>query len=69
VGKNYEVEITAYATVLVIDADDEDHAREIAEDELFGSDYEIGEIRTEEVSADKLDSHRRHATKVVEADA
>lgn len=66
--KNYEVKVTAYATVLVIAAEDEDKALEYAEDQLNFGNLQMDEMSVvkEVTSKEELDSLRRHADAIAE---
>lgn len=65
--KGYEVVIKAYAIVLVIGAEDEEDAFEMAEEHVrFGS-FELDEMSIDEefFSQEKMDSARKYISIVV----
>jgi hypothetical protein len=68
VGKNYEVTLMATASIVVMDAEDESDAISIAQDYVSSRDYDLDEMRANEIPDDQLESHRRHANQVVEKD-
>ncbi|HLP07929.1 MAG TPA: hypothetical protein VK178_07170 [Opitutaceae bacterium] len=60
--KNYEVLVVGYCRVLVVGAEDEAHAREMAQSEVDSGDLEIDELKIEdEVAASHLATARNHA--------
>jgi len=61
--KNYEVLVTAFATVLVLEAESEEKAMEYATDELRMGDLQLDEasVKCEIKTAEDLDRARRHA--------
>lgn len=65
--KTYEVLITAYATVLVIDAENEEKAMEYATDACSMGDLQLDSAKVErEVPADRIENARKHADVVAE---
>lgn len=65
--QNYSVLITAYATVLVIEAEDEDEAMEFAHQVCDFGDFKHDESKVEGVVLDKdLETAKRHADVVSE---
>lgn len=66
--KNYEVSVTAFATVLVIAAESEEKALEYATDRVSFGDLQMDEANvTREIkTAEELESCRRHADVVAE---
>jgi hypothetical protein len=65
--KNYEVLVTAYATVLVIGAESEKQALEYATEDVCYGDFQMDEAEVErEVSAQNLEASRKHADAVFE---
>jgi len=68
-NKHYEVNITAFARVLVISAESEEKALEYACDRCSMGDLEMDEASIHRVVPDKeLDSARRHADIISEDD-
>ena len=66
--KNYEVSVTAFATVLVVSAESEEKALEYATDRVNFGDLKMDEavVKLEIKTAEELESFRRHADVVVE---
>lgn len=65
--KNYEVSIEGWSVVTVIGAESEEEARELALTEISSSDFEIDNIKTEELKTeDDVESSKRHANAVSE---
>lgn len=66
--KNYEVLLTAYATVVVLEAESEEKAIEYAMDAVTRGDFEIDEMKVErELKTEReLESAKRHAECVAE---
>lgn len=66
--KNYEVLLTAYCSVVVIGAKDEEEAIEFALDEVSRGDFEIEETNVEREieNGPQLESAKRHAEVVTE---
>lgn len=66
--KSYEVVFKAYASVLVIDAENEDDALELAENELSTGDFEVDEFFVERVlkTPAEVAAARRRANAVSE---
>ena len=68
-SKNYSVLITAYCSVVVIEAESEEKAFEYARDAVSTGDFEIDEMKIEdELPKDgpKLESAKRHADAIAE---
>ena len=66
-NKNYEVRIIAFATVLVIAAENEEKALEYATDECSFGDLQMDEARIERVVGDnELENAKRHADCIAE---
>lgn len=66
--KNYNILVTAYASVLVIGASSPEEAMQLATDQVSFGDLEMDEASVkEEVSADDLANSLRHADCVVTA--
>lgn len=63
---NYEVSVTAFARVLVIDAKDRSHAYTLAQEALSCGDFEIDEMEIRDDNCDpvKTESLRRSANAV-----
>lgn len=60
--KNYEVLITAYCTVVVIDAESTEKAMEYARDYISNGDFQVEEIKVKREIPDKdLEDTKRHA--------
>lgn len=67
--KNYSLIVTAVCRVVVMGAEDEAHAKEIAQDQLFTGDFEIDECSDVEAVPDEgLESAKRYANEVLEDD-
>lgn len=68
--KNYEVSITAFATVLVLKAESEEKALEYATECMNFGDFQMdeAEVKRELKTAQELDSCRRHADAVSKDD-
>lgn len=65
---NYSVNVKAYATVIVLNAESESHALEIAEDFDKWS-LEVDELSVDgEIPDDRLESEIRHSSEVIDAD-
>lgn len=66
--KNYEVTVSAFATVLVIAAENEEKALEYATDCVCLGDLEMveAEVKREIKTAEELERSRRHAEVVAE---
>lgn len=66
--KNYEVSVTAFATVLVIAAESEEKALEYATDRVSFGDLQMdeAEVKREIKTDEELESCRRHADVVAE---
>ncbi len=65
--KNYEVSITSFVNVLVIEAENEEKALEYAVDKVNFGDTQIYESEVRRiVPNDELDSCRRHADVIAE---
>lgn len=66
--KNYEVSVTALATVLVINAENEEKALEYATDRVSFGDLlmDEAEVKREIKTAEELERSRRHADVVAE---
>lgn len=64
--KHYEVTITAYATVIVKDVEDEAEALDYASADFNKGDFEISEAKIAgEIKPEKLADHERHADAVI----
>ena len=60
--KNYDVLVVGYCRVLVIGAEDEAHAREMAQAEVCSGDLEVDELKIEgEVATSHLAQARNYA--------
>lgn len=66
--RTYEVTVTAFATVIVENAIDEEHAYDTAREELRCGDLQIDEMSIEQLDEDKIEDAKRHADKVVTAE-
>lgn len=68
--KDYSVLVTAFASVLVIQASSEEEALELATDQLNLGDLQMDEGKVERIieSEEELATHRRHADHIVEAE-
>ena len=66
--KNYEVSVSAFATVLVIAAENEEQAIEYATDRVHFGDLQMdeAEVKREIKTAEELECSRRHADIVAE---
>ena len=66
--KNYEVSVTAFATVLVLEAENEEKALEYATEAVDFGDFQLdaAEVKREIKTADELKVCRRHADSVAE---
>ncbi len=66
--KNYEVTVSAFATVLVIAAENEEKALEYATGRVSFGDLQMdeAEVKREIKTADELEACRRHADVVAE---
>lgn len=64
--KSYEVLLTAYATVVVVDAESEEKALEYAEQEVSRGDFEIEAftIERELTTPQQIEQAKRHANAV-----
>jgi len=66
-NKNYLVQIIAYATVLVVDAESEEKAMEYATDACSMGDLQLDSARVDqEITDDRLENARKHADIVAE---
>ena len=65
--KNYEVLITGYSNVLVIEATSEDEALELAENEISSGDFNIESLKiVKEIKDEDLEQARSSANVVSE---
>lgn len=65
---NYEVLITASAVVLVVDADNEEQATDIATDQISFGKFDMDDASIKEIITSKnLESSKRHASLVLNA--
>lgn len=65
--KNYNVVISAFATVLVIGAESPEQALQYANDQIHSGDFQIDESSIkEEVAPNEIENARRHADCVSE---
>jgi len=63
--KNYSVSIVAFATVVVLDAENEEDALDRAMDELDMGDMNLDEGKIEkQIPDEELESYQRHADAV-----
>jgi hypothetical protein len=66
--KNYNILVTGYSSVLVLEAENEDHAYELAQEELSMGDFEIDSLQIEcEVPEEEIENYRSHANCVSES--
>ncbi len=61
--KNYEVRMTAFATILVLEAENGEHAIDLAADKIRIGDMELDEawVEKEVNTEEELESLKRHA--------
>lgn len=61
-NKNYEILITAFCTVVVLDAESEEKAMEYARDYISEGDFQVDEVSVKRDIPDKdLESAKKHA--------
>jgi len=66
--KNYEVQMTAYMTVVVMAASGKEEAYELAEEYNHGGYWQFDSATCRVISGSELDSCRSHADAIVEPD-
>lgn len=64
--KNYEVQMTAYITVVVMAASGEEEARELAEEYRHGGYWQFDSATCQVIPDSELDNYRRLADEIVE---
>lgn len=69
-GKNFEVIVTAYSTVIVVNAKDESEAMELAMDAVSTGDFDVEDARVEREIKDpsQLERAKKHANCVADDD-
>lgn len=68
--KNYEVMITAYAVVVVLEAENEEQACEYAQESINKGEFEVESVAVERELKTKrqVESAKRHAQAIAEPD-
>lgn len=64
--KNYEVFLKATCVVVVVGAENEDDAEDIAEAEMSRGSFKVDECNVTEIPDDELESAKRYANEVAE---